>query len=76
MLRKWLLILDRAVHITFDRRCGLTITVSAPILVRLAKVGLGLARWSRRLRIPTPLLIFNLVVAPACQIAVRVIQSV
>lgn len=61
---------------SFDHHSGLTITVSAPFLVRLAQAGIGLAGWSRRLRIPTPLLAFNLIVAPICQIGLMVIQSV
>lgn len=63
-------------HISFDRRSGLTITVSAPILVRLAQAGLGLAGWSRRLRIPTPILVFNLITAPTCQITLIALHSV
>lgn len=54
---------------SFDRRLGLTITSSSPTIVRLIQHLEIATLWLRRLRNPTPLIVVNLIIATAWQIA-------
>lgn len=62
--------------LSFDRHSGLTVTFTSPSVVRVVDRALRASSWLHRLRIPTPLLVFNLVIAPACQTILMALSCV